>query len=135
MPISSADVGRRYPATAPHEVTQAELDGLARALGLEPGPAAPPTYAMVIAAPAWEQLFGDASLGLALERTMHAEQGFTYHRPIHAGDRLSAELEVTKVRSRGGSDFVSIRVDIRDADGRLTVEAPSTFVCRQEAAA
>lgn len=135
MPISSEHVGRRYPPTPVHEVQAAEVAAFAQALGQQPGDEAPPTFAMVLAAPAWEQLFADPELGLALERTMHAEQGLELHRPIRVGDRLRAELEITKVRARGASAFVTIRVDVSTVDGDVVVSAPSTFVCTVEEAA
>lgn len=43
---------------------------------------APPTFAIVIGAQAWDALFGDEELGLALMRTMHADQRFDWVRPL-----------------------------------------------------
>ena len=40
-------------------------------------PIAPPTFAAVIAADAWEAMFADEELGLALRRIVHGDQRFT----------------------------------------------------------
>ena len=75
-------------------------------------PIAPPTFAAVIAAHAWEALFGDEELGLALNRTMHTDQGFTFHRPLRAGDAVHAQLGIEKVRNRGTLDMITVVVDL-----------------------
>ena len=59
---------------------------------------------------------------------LHAEQHFTYHRPIRPGDVLSAESRVgerwEKQGRRGGTlAFSETIVDYRDQDGRLVVTA------------
>ena len=69
-------------------------------------------FAAVIAAHAWEALFGDEELGLALNRTMHTDQGFTFHRPLRAGDVVHAQLGIEKVRNRGTLDMITVVVDL-----------------------
>lgn len=118
MPITAEHVGRRYPAAPPYEVSRAKIAEFATAIRddnsayLSDDPVAPPTFAAVIAAHAWEALFGDEELGLALNRTMHTDQGFTFHRPLRAGDVVHAQLGIEKVRNRGTLDMITVVVDL-----------------------
>ena len=43
---------------------------------------------------------------------VHADQRFTHHRPIFAGDRLVAELHVDGVRAMGGGAMITTRSEI-----------------------
>lgn len=136
MPIDASHAGRSYPPTNPTTVTQRAVDAFAAALGEPAGSVeAPPTFAMVMAADAWSQMFADPELGIALNRTVHADQGFFFTRLIRVGDELTATLTIDKVRSRAGADFVGIVVDIATTAGEGVVRATSTFVCSKEAAA
>ncbi|MFI5953220.1 MaoC family dehydratase N-terminal domain-containing protein [Cryptosporangium sp. NPDC051539] len=72
---------------------------------------------------------GTPSAGAEGEGTgLHAEQHFTYHRPLRPGDVLSAESREgeswTKEGRRGGSlRFSETIVDYRNQDGDLVVTA------------
>ena len=138
MPIAETHVGRTYPATAPYVVSAAKIAEFAAALG-DDNPAyhdadavAPPTFAVVLASAAWGALFDDDELGLALHRTVHADQRFDVVRPLRAGDEVSATLTIDKVRPRGAMDMVSVRVELRTTDGELCCTASSTLLHTRE---
>ena len=82
MAISPEHAGRSYPPTAAYEVSAAKIAEFARAIGddnpayFADAPIAPPTFVAVIAAAAWEAMFADAELGLALRRIVHGDQRF-----------------------------------------------------------
>ena len=142
MPISDAHVGRSYPATAPYEVSRAKIAEFAAALGDADNPAyagddpiAPPTFAAVLAAAAWDGLFDDPELGLSLSRTVHADQRFAWRRPLRAGDLVSATLTIEKVRVRGAAAFVTVAVVLSTTDGEELCTASSTLVHTNEGAA
>lgn len=139
-------VGRSYPPTEPYQVSRAKIAEFAAALGddnpwyRQPAPdggepVAPPTFAIVIAARAWEQLFGDEELGLALHRTIHGDQGFRWERPLRAGDEVTATLTIDRFRTRGASDMVGTSVEIRTVAGELVCTATAGFVHAHEGAA
>lgn len=137
MPITPEHVGRQYPPAEPYLVSHAKIAEFAEAV-LDDNPAyrgddpiAPPTFAAVIAAHAWGALFGDDELGLALNRTMHADQSFTFHRPLRPGDAVVATLSIERVRNRGAVDIVSILVDLQ-VDGHGVCEARSTLMHTRE---
>lgn len=142
MPITEAHVGRRYPATEPYLITAVKISEFARALGDQGNPAyagpsavAPPTFAVVLAGAAWEALFADPELELSLRRTVHADQRFTWRRPLRCGDEVQAVLTIEKVRVRGASAFITVAVDIVTVTGEQLCTATSTLVHTQEVAA
>ena len=140
MPISEAHAGKSYPPTPPYEVTSIKIAEFAAALGDQnsaydgDAPVAPPTFAAVLAAAAWEEMFADPDLGLELSRIVHGDQRFTYSRPLRAGDRVTATLTIVKVRVRGSTEIISSAVDVHDATGELTCTAAATFVHSRKAA-
>lgn len=141
MPITEAHVGRSYPATAPYVVSQAKIVEFARALDdnnpayTGSAPIAPPTFAVVLAAAAWDGLFDDPELGLSLSRTVHGDQRFTWIRPLRAGDEVTATLRIEKVRSRGPMAIITVAVDLATTAGEALCTATSTLVHTYEEAA
>ena len=137
MPITPEHVGREYPPAPPYIVSHAKIAEFADAVGDDnpayrgDHPVAPPTFAAVIAAQAWEALFGDEELGLALNRTMHTDQTFTFRRPLRPGDAVVAELSIEKVRNRGALDMITVLVDLT-VDGDTVCEARSTLMHTRE---
>ncbi|MDO5737404.1 MAG: MaoC family dehydratase N-terminal domain-containing protein [Propionibacteriaceae bacterium] len=137
MPISEEHAGRTYPPSAPYRVSAAKIAEFAAALG-DDNPAyagddaiAPPTFAAVIAAQAWGAIFEDDELGLALHRTMHADQRFQFARPLRDGDDVVATLSIERVRTRGNLDMVTVVVDLV-VDGSTACTARSTLMHTQE---
>lgn len=135
MPITEQHVGRSYPATAPYEVSRAKIAEFAAALGEGGNPAyhgptaiAPPTFAVLLAAAAWDGLFNDPELELSLSRTVHADQRFTWLRPLRAGDEVLAELTIEKLRLRGPSAIITIAVTLSTTGGEQLATATSTLM-------
>lgn len=119
MAITPEHAGRTYPATEPYQVSRAKIREFARAIGDDnpsyagPNPVAPPTFAFVVASNAWEAMFGDVELDLALRRVIHADQRFTYVRALRAGDEVVGRLTIDQVRVRGTMEFITTTVDVR----------------------
>jgi acyl dehydratase len=141
MAITEAHTGRRYPPCDPYQVSAAKIAEFAAALGDDnpryrgESPIAPPTFAAVIAARAWEQLFGDPDLALFVARIVHGDQRFTFIRPLHAGDVVIATVTIDKVRVRGGSELITATVDMASRDGEPICTAQATFAHAREGAA
>jgi N-terminal half of MaoC dehydratase len=133
MAITEAHAGRRYPPCDPYQVSAAKIAEFAAALGDDnpryrgESPIAPPTFAAVISAPAWQKLFGDPELELSVEQIVHGDQRFTFLRPLHAGDVVIATATIDKVRVRSGSELISATVDIADRDGEPVCTTHATF--------
>jgi acyl dehydratase len=139
MAISEQHAGRSYPPTAPYEVSAAKIAEFAAAIGDDnpayrgAHPVAPPTFVAVISSAAWEAMFDDPELGLALRRIVHGDQRFNYERPLRPGDRVTAALTIDKVRVRGAADIISSSVRVTDEGGELVCLASSTFFHSREA--
>jgi acyl dehydratase len=141
MGISEAHAGRRYPPTAPYEVSAAKVSEFAAALG-EDDPryagrdaVAPPTFVAVISSAAWQAMFDDPELDLALRRIVHGDQRFDFERPLRVGDRVTAALTIDKVRLRGPADIITASVAVRTEADELVCTAVATFFHSRGAAA
>ncbi len=136
-------VGREFPPTPPYLVGREKAREFARAVfatdaqHLDPEAAralgyadvvAPPTFAMVVQDLTLQQLLAEPDSGIALERTVHAEQRFRYSRPIVAGDELTARLQVTGVRPFGKGAMVTSEAEISDGAGDHVVTAVSVLL-------
>ncbi|WP_102191689.1 FAS1-like dehydratase domain-containing protein [Microbacterium aurantiacum] len=143
MPVNSELVGREFPPTPPYLVGREKVREFARAVfadapqhtDVEVARAAgfadvvaPPTFAMVIQDHTLQQLLAEPDSGIVLARTIHAEQRFTYSRPIVAGDALSAQLKVTGIRMMAGNALITSDAEITDAEGAHVVTATSVLL-------
>ncbi|MFC8303019.1 MaoC family dehydratase N-terminal domain-containing protein [Specibacter sp. NPDC057265] len=93
---------------------------------------APPTYAIIVAQRADALLINDAESGIDFSRVVHAEQRFTHHRPIVAGDELVAELHVDGVRGMGGGAMITTRAEISTPSGEAVATTVSAILVRGE---
>ncbi|WP_257477066.1 MaoC family dehydratase N-terminal domain-containing protein [Acidipropionibacterium jensenii] len=125
--------GRRYPATEPYVVSAAKIAEFATAIADQSpayhgsDPIAPPTFAMVIAAQAWQRLFDDPELGLRLDHTIHTDQSFEWVRPLRVGDAVTATLTISSVRQRRGTDIIGLAVSLDTPAGEHLATASSTL--------
>ncbi|KXC05262.1 MaoC family dehydratase N-terminal domain-containing protein [Microbacterium hominis] len=149
MSVNPDLVGRAFPPTASYLVGREKVREFARAVfaeapqHYEPEAAralgyadvvAPPTFAMVVQDLTMQQLLAVEDSGIALERTVHAEQRFRYSRPIVAGDELVAQLSITGVRPFGAGAMVTSEAEITDVDGSHVVTATSVLLIGGEVA-
>lgn len=141
--------GRVYELTAPYQVGREKVADFARAISSSnpanfsvevargfgyPDVVAPTTFAVVIAQAAESQYITDPDAGIDFSRVVHADERFTYRRPIFAGDELVTELHVDKVQVRSALSMVTTRAEISAllADGSLepVVTVISTLAIR-----
>ena len=104
---------------------------VATAVGL-PDVIAPPTFAVVVAQRAEAQLMEDPAAGIDFSRVVHADERFTHHRPIHAGDRLVTVLHVDSITVRAGLAMITTRAEISAEDGEPVATVVSTLAVRPE---
>lgn len=143
MPVNPDLVGRAFAPTPPYLVGREKVREFARAVfatdpqHTDPDAAralgyadvvAPPTFAMVVQDLTLQQLLAEPDSGIALERTIHAEQRFRYTRPIVAGDELTGQLSITGVRAVGKGAMVTSEAEIRDAAAQHVVTATSILL-------
>lgn len=143
MPVNPELVGREFPPTPAYLVGREKVREFARAVFADAPQhtdvaaaqalgfadvVAPPTFAMVIQDLTLQQLLSLEDSGIVLARTVHAEQRFTYTRPIVAGDELTAQLRVTGIRAMGPASMITSDAEIRDAAGEHVVTATSVLL-------
>jgi acyl dehydratase len=143
--LDPALVGRGYPPSAVYEVGREKIAEFAAAVGADdpvhrdaeaaraaghPDVIAPPTFAIVLTLSAAGVVVEDPDVALDYSRVVHGEQRFTHHRPIRAGDRLVATPTIEAVRSVGGNDLLTTRVDVATEDGEPVCSASSMLVAR-----
>lgn len=147
MSINTDLVGRIYPAGEPYQVGREKIRefatatkasaaahfdvAAARALGYT-DVVAPPTFAIIIAQRADAQLIADPDSGIDFSRVVHADQRFTHHRPIVAGDELVTELHVDQVRTMGAGAMITSRAEIFTLDGEKVATTISSLLVRGE---
>jgi len=147
MSINPDLQGRSYPAAEVYDVGREKIREFARAVkathpahfdvdaarALGHGDlVAPPTFAIIVAQRADAQLIQDPEAGIDFSRVVHAEQRFTHHRPILAGDRLVAQLTVDSVRAMGGGAMITTRAEISAVDGEPVATSTSAILVRGE---
>ncbi|HTU08755.1 MAG TPA: MaoC family dehydratase N-terminal domain-containing protein [Trebonia sp.] len=141
---------RRFPVEAGHVLMFARSLGAADPEGGLPAPGdpAPPTFAQASAqfdpdyplrprpGAEWHGSGGEAGLVKEGAGGLHAEQHFTYHRPLRVGDVLSAVTrpgeEWVKQGRSGRLLFREQITEFRDEAGELVVTARSVGVLREE---
>ena len=146
MGVNLSYAGRAYPPTQPYAVGREHLHDFALAVGAHhpahhdadaaralghPDVIASPTFAVVIAQRAEAQLISDPEAGIDFSRVVHAEERFTHHRPIHAGDELVRVLHVDSITERSGLAMVTTRCEITADDGKVATVV-STLAVRGE---
>jgi len=150
VPVDTSFAGRAYPPGDVYVVSREKLREFAEATGAThpahtdpqaaralgyPDVIAPPTFAVVVAQRTEAQYVQDPAAGIDFSRVVHADERFTHHRPIHAGDRLRAALHVDAVTQRAGLSMVTTRCEIVDEDGGAVATVVSTLAVRPEDAA
>lgn len=148
MPVNPAVQGRTYPAISPYVVSRAKIGEFAAAVGAsdaahtdptvarERGFAdviAPPTFAILIAQQAEGAAILDPEAEIDFARLVHGEQAFTHHRPLVAGDEVTAATTVASVRSAGGHSMVTLETAIQTTTGEPVCDARSVLVIRGDA--
>ena len=136
-------VGRALPPSRPYQVGREKLREFALAVGEgasvctdldaaraagHPDLVAPPTFAATFTLPLIEAFLRDPALGWDYGRMVHAEQSFTAHRPLHAGDEVVTTVHVDDLRNRAGSLLLTLRCEVADAAGKPVLTALSMMV-------
>jgi len=138
-------VGRVFGPGEPYEVSRVKIADFAHAIGEPselcrdreaavkagyPDVIAPPTFAVIIAQLSTKTVVSDPGLGLDYSMVVHGEQGFSYSRPLHAGDVVVATTTVDSIRAVGGLSMLVTSTSIDTVDGEHICTAKSNIVER-----
>ncbi|HET9137930.1 MaoC family dehydratase N-terminal domain-containing protein [Actinophytocola sp.] len=146
MPLDASFNGRVYPPSPVYEVSREKIKEFAEAIG-EQNPIhfdaeaaraaghadvlAPPTFLTIVNIRAIDAIISDPELGLDYSRMVHAEQSFSFSRPVRAGDRLTVTARIEDVATRMGNDFLGVRAEIDTEDGEPVCVARAALVVRR----
>jgi acyl dehydratase len=137
--------GRVYGPGEPYEVSRVKIADFADAIGEPsalcrdreaavkagyPDVIAPPTFAVIIDQRSIKAVVTDPGLGLDYSMVVHGEQGFSYSRPLHAGDVVVATTTIEAIRSVGALSMLVTSTSIDTVDGEHVCTAKSNLVER-----
>jgi len=144
MPVNEDYVGRSFDPVGPYAVDAAMIADFAAAIGAtdpvhtDPEAAraagyrdvtAPPTLAVRFDQLASRAYVQDPEAGIDYSRVVHGEQKFHHHRPITAGDQITAQTTVDSIRMAGGHAMITVRSEL-SADAEPVATTTSTIVVR-----
>lgn len=135
LPVSTLQLERgrlRAFARAIGEIDPVYVDvQAARAAGYPDLPA-PPTFLFAAEQDSGTQMAMAKAMGISLDKLLHGEQGFTYHRPTCAGDTVTVRTRVSEIYDRKGGalEFVVTLSDVRNQHDELVAELRGVLVCR-----
>ena len=92
---------------------------------------APLTFTSVYALLVQQDFFRHVDVGIETMNIVQVDQRFVYHKPIHAGDKLWARVEIHSVDERFGADIVVTRNVCTDENGDIVMEAYTTLMGQQ----
>ncbi|MEB3032027.1 (3R)-hydroxyacyl-ACP dehydratase subunit HadC [[Mycobacterium] nativiensis] len=89
---------------------------------------APLTFVAILAKLVQADFFRNVDTGYTTMQMVQVDQGFTYRKPIRAGDTLYARMEISSVNERFGADIVTTRNILTNQDGDVVLEAFTTMM-------
>jgi acyl dehydratase len=92
---------------------------------------APLTFTAVYALLVQRDFFRTVDVGIETMNIVQVDQRFVYYKPIYAGDKLWARLEIHSVDERFGADIVVTRNVCMNDAGELVIEAFTTLMGQQ----
>jgi acyl-CoA thioesterase FadM len=95
------------------------------------GVVAPLTFTAIFALLVQQDFFRHVDIGLETMRIVQVDQRFVYHKPVRAGDRLWARIDIYSVDERFGADIVVTRNICTNDAGELVIEAFTTLMGQQ----
>ena len=103
----------------------------ARAAGYPDLPA-PPTFVFAAELESGAVTSLLETLELPIQKILHGEQGFTYLKPVCAGERVTVRSKIADIYDKKGGalEFVLKSSEARNSSGELVAELRSLLVCR-----
>jgi hypothetical protein len=125
--MNPAAEGTTYPAV-PFVVDPSRVAAFRSLFGISEG--VPPTFVTTAEFAAFPQIVADRHLDLDFSRVVHGSQSYGFGRALHEGEELTVRARIESIRIRGGNGFVTIAMDLEDADGAVVCTARSQMIER-----
>jgi acyl dehydratase len=87
-----------------------------------PDVVAPPTFLNLIPY-ARINPFDAGDISVEKTRSLHAEQRFIHHRPLHAGEQVMLRSTIVGIRQAGAYEMLDLLGEVRTIDGELVATA------------
>ena len=93
---------------------------------------APPTFVFMLEVDAVDLQDLVSFFGCKLGQLLHGEQGFVYHAPIYAGDRITVKKKVIDIydKKNGKLEFIITENDFINQDVVKVAETRTNYVIR-----
>jgi len=92
----------------------------------------PPTYLTAAEFAVLPPILGDPRLQLDFSRVLHGSQSYDHVRPLVEGETITVHPRIGSVRVRGGNGFMTVVMEMVDAEGATVAVARSTMIERGE---
>ncbi len=89
---------------------------------------APLTFVSILGQLVQADFFRNVDTGYETLQIVQVDQKFVYHKPICAGDKLWARMDVHSVNERFGADIVVTRNTLTNDNGELVMESYTTLM-------
>ena len=122
----------RFFAKAIGETNPVYLDEAAARDAGHPDLPAPPTFLFSAEMDSDLKMQWLRVAGVSLERVLHGEQSFTYHRLVHAGDTVSITTRIADLyaKKNGALEFIVMDTDAVNQRGERVAESRGVIVVR-----
>jgi hypothetical protein len=125
--MNPAAEGTTYPEV-PFVVDPVRVEAFRAVFGLATG--VPPTFVTAAEFAVLPQVLGDPSLGVDFSRVVHGSQEYAYARALVEGETLLVRARIDSVRTKGATGFLTVVMELFDAEGGLVCTARSQMVER-----
>jgi acyl dehydratase len=129
----AVEAGRlRFFAKATGQTDPVYLDDAAARAAGHPALPVPPTFLFCLEMESPDPAAIRNLLGMDYRRLLHGEQGFTYHRMVHAGDVLRFEQRIADIydKKNGALEFVERITRITNQRGEHVADLRAVTVLR-----
>jgi len=92
---------------------------------------APLTFVAILAKLVQDDFFRNVDVGMETMQIVQVDQRFVFYKPILAGDKLWARMDIHSVDERFGADIVVTKNVLTNDDGELVLEAYTTLMGHQ----
>jgi meromycolic acid (3R)-3-hydroxyacyl-[acyl-carrier protein] dehydratase HadC len=89
---------------------------------------APITFVSIFAKLVQTDFFQNVDVGMETMQIVQVDQRFVYYKPVCAGDKLYARMDIHSVNERFGADIVVTKNICTNGDGELVLEAYTTVM-------
>lgn len=93
---------------------------------------APLTFISVFGYQAQSAMFAAANIGITDAQIVQVDQVLKYLKPIKAGDRLHCDVYIDSIRKAHGTDIITTKNIISNANGDIVQESYTTLAGRSE---